>query len=455
MYGRIIKSVITLTVIAGLTVPAPVLAAVNADPLSAAADGIRYLNANQGTDGGISGGIGGETEWTAVAVQAAGKQASTFTHGGSSLLDFLKDGTADMDTPALAIEREIIAIAAAGQDPSDFGEIDYMALLSAKHKGGQIGDNVPSVLLNDDMFGIIAIDATHDTGLLPEAQNALDYLLAHQGADGGFSNTTDCSVWCGEDSNDTAAALIALYAASDLGLSPSDTTINLDLRKGEALNYLLTTRQTDGGFSSDPSSPSDGSSTAWALMALNLVGSSVETSAASARNWLMNDQNADGGFSFGAYGITNSDTYTTSSAVLALLGTTWLLNPAPTPIVVQAPQPPSSGGSGGTSTQTGASGSGSDTNDNRTAGTTSGSGTAVTQTASDAGTDGSKTDKTRNDKSDQVKGASITTPTKSGDKKTDKAGNRSALYGAAALILVALIWFMLESRKGQGVKDES
>jgi hypothetical protein len=343
------------------------------------------------------------------------------------------------------LERKIIAIAAAGQDPSNFGGTDYMALLSAEHAGGQLGD---STLLNDDIFGIIAIDAAHDTSLLPEAQDALDYLLAHQGTDGGFSYTTDCSVWCGEDSSDTAAALIAMYAASDLGLTPS----NLDAPKSQALAYLLTTQQSDGGFGADTSSSSDGSSTAWVLMALNTVGSSVDKSASSARTWLLNDQNTDGGFAYGAYGITNSDTYTTAGAVLALLGTTWLLNPAPTPITtVRPPQPPSSpvgsgGGSGGSSAKTVASSTSSGGDSAQTTGTAS----SQTAAATPAKSDSSKAD---NDGSGQVKGSSTSDAAKPDKKNANKAGHKAAAYGAALLILVAFIWFMLESRKDHGVKQ--
>ncbi len=55
MSKRIINLIITLAVTAGLIVPAPALAAVNSSPSSAAADGIRYLSANQNADGSISG----------------------------------------------------------------------------------------------------------------------------------------------------------------------------------------------------------------------------------------------------------------------------------------------------------------------------------------------------------------------------------------------------------------
>lgn len=453
MSKRIIKHIIMLAIIAGLIIPAPALAAVNSSPSSAAADGIRYLNDNQNADGSIPG-FGGESEWSADAVAASGQDVAGFSNGGSSLLDFLKSDASSSSTSAATLERKIIAIATAGQDPSNFGDVDYISLLAAKHTGGQIRDNDYTTVLTDDFFGIIAIDAAHDTSLLPEAQDALDYMLDHQAPDGGFSWSADYTCdFCGPDSSDTAAALIAMYAASDLGLSPSDTTINLDLKKSEALGYLLTTKQGDGGFGGDMSSPSDGSSTAWSLMALNMVGSSVDSSAASARDWLLQNQNVDGGFSYGAFGITASDTYTTANAVLALLGTTWLLNPAPTPIAVQPPQPPTSSGtsSGGSPEHTVSSDS--DTGYN---GHISGFKPEPAQTASGQTTPDSQGTGNGSTKDDVgisgVKGAGTSVPAKPDDGSENKSNHKSAAYGAAVLILVALIWFMLESRKGHGVK---
>jgi prenyltransferase/squalene oxidase-like repeat protein len=434
MIKRTLRYFAAVTLSLWLAVPAPVLAAVNPDAQSAAAAGLKYLNDNQNADGSISG-FGGESEWSVEAVQAAGQQASTFAHGGSSLLDFLKTDAPGPGTVPTTLERKIIAISAAGQDPSSFGGVDYESLLSAQHLSGQIGD---PTLLNDDIFGIIAIDAAHDSSLLPEAQDALDYLTAHQGADGGFSYTTASCAWCGADSSDTAAAIVAMYAASDLGLgSPS-----LDAARSAALNYLLGTQQADGGFGGDASSPSDGSSTAWALIALNTIGSASASSAASARDWLLNDQNPDGGFSYGAFGVTDSDTYTTAGAVTALLGTTWLLRPVPISIAT--------GTGGGTSTKqpnlpvpaaaqvTPQSSQPSQAPEQP----------AAPPPAASADPSGADTDTTG-----QVKGASTAKPSRKNTVRpvATQADKRSySIYFLAFLGSIAIMWFVLESRKTQG-----
>jgi hypothetical protein len=439
MYKLSIKRLAAAAAMAAvLVLPAPALAAVNPDPASAAAAGIQYLAAHQQADGSISG-FGGESEWSVEAVQAGGQQAAGFAHGGASLLDFVKNDAPGPTTSATTIERKIIAIAAAGQNPADFGGVNYLALLGAQHGSGQIGD---PTLLNDDIFGLIAIDAAHASSLTPGAQDALDYLLAHQGADGGFSYTTTSCVYCGEDNNDTAAALIALYAAADIGLTHS----GLDAARSAALTFLLGTQQTDGGFGYDQFSPSDGSSTSWSLMALNTLGGTV-SSAAQARDWLLNNQNPDGGFSFAAYGTVDSDTSTTAHAVTALLGTTWLLRPAPLGIGILSA--PAAGGSGGGTAATGSQ-----------APTAPVSIVSTTTSPATTGADGPTDDASNGGQPDdagtgpQVKGADTTRHDDSQKSASATSRSHAGLYAAGVLALVALIWFMLESRKPKGAGNE-
>ncbi len=310
--------------------PLTALAATDQAALSAAQAGVNYLGANQNADGSISGSFGGTSDWAVMAIQADGKQAAAFSNGGASALDFMKTDVPGPASAATDVERKIIAIAAAGQDSKTFGGFDYDSALAGYHAGQQIGD---PTLLTDDMFGVIAADASKDSALYSTAQDGLDYLLAHQGTDGGFSYTTNSCAYCGSDSSDTAAAIIAMQAAISIGLSNT----NLTSDEAKATAYLLNTQQPDGGFGADIYSASDGDSTAWGLMALNSAGDAAGTQALAARDWLINNQNADGGFSYGAYGITASDTYTTAHAIIAILGTTWLLQPSP---IHGSPPPP-------------------------------------------------------------------------------------------------------------------
>jgi hypothetical protein len=402
--------------------------------------GVQYLANNQAADGSITG-TGGESEWSAVALTADGQDASDLTNStsGTSLADFIQTDVPTPTTPATTVERSIIAVAATGGDTANYGGVNYDADLASQDVGSQIGD---PTLLNDDAFGVIAADAAGSDALVPVAQDGLNYLLAHQAADGGFSYTTDTCAFCGSDSNDTAAAIIAMYAGEDLGLSQSNPAAQTN-----ALNYLLGTQQADGGFGYDALSPSDGDSTAWALMALNTVGESVAAQAQLARDWLLADQQPDGGFSYGAFGVTASDTYTTAHVLIALLGTNWLLNPAP---VHQSPQ---TGGQG--------SGSVNQTDQSvQAAGQTApqatlaaaytysaGSANGQTAAASAQTTSGTSQSQTATDKVVTSKQTPKTIAT-----TTNKSSTKYTVYAVVVLILVALGWFVLESQKDRGVK---
>jgi hypothetical protein len=406
--------------------------ATNAAVQTAAQAGVQYLANNQATDGSITG-SGGESEWSAVAVEATGQPASDLTNStsGTSLTDFIQTDIPTPTTPATTIERNTIAIAAVGGDTSNYGGVNYNAALASQDVGNQIGD---PTLLNDDSFGVIAADATHSPALVPVAQDGLNYLLAHQAADGGFSYTTAICAFCGSDSNDTAAAIIAMYAGQDMGLTQSNPAAQTN-----ALSYLLSTQQPDGGFAYDTASPSDGDSTAWGLMALNTVGESVAAQAQLARNWLLADQQPDGGFSFGAFGVTASDTYTTAHAILALLGTNWLLNPAP------VHSPAQTGGKGGGSVDQSVQTTNQSAPIVLAAAYTKPASTNTPTVAAPATSDTPQppvvSDNTTTNKQ----------PAKTIATTTKKPSFKYTVYAVAVLVLVALGWFVLESQKDRGV----
>jgi hypothetical protein len=292
---------------------------------------VDYQASNQQPDGSISG-YGSETEWQIISNKAYEKATGETLSSTATMVESLKDDALNSSTPATDVERKILAIQAAGEDSSNFGGKDYKAELASRANNGQIGDQT---LLNDDYFGVMAIDAMKAEDLKPIAQDSLNFIVANQKTDGGFSYTTDNCAWCTSDSNDTSAAIQAIYSALNLGL----THQNLESCRLNAISYLLSTQNDDGGFGYDVYSDSDGSSTAWALMALNSIGDSVKTNADSARAWLLVHQNPDGGFSYGLYGLTDSDTFTTAHASLALLGTSWVMNPTPTNFIAAIPLP--------------------------------------------------------------------------------------------------------------------
>lgn len=424
-----IKKLIPGTVVAVfviLQLPVVAHAATEEEITTTTDKAVDYLADNQNDDGSIAG-FGGETEWSVVAVATKGEDPDELENGsGNSTVDFLEGDLLAANAPATDVERKIIAIAAAGEDTEDFGGVDYNAQLASHHNNDQIGE---MNLLNDDIFGVIAIDTANDDNLRDMAQDGLDYFLAHQKPDGGFSWTTNDCAFCGADSNDTAAAIVAMYAADNMQL----TNASLLESKDKAVVFLLSTRNDDGGFGYDAASPSDSSSTSWALMALNVIGESVLNQAMTARDWLLANQNPDGGFSYGAYGINLSDTYTTAHAIIALQGTTWLLDPSP--IVGSTTSPTSTPEKGNSNSQTKPE---SESSDNVAS---SPQGSVLSATTSN----GSQSENKNNPSGSIGRGAASTELTESGN------GLNYSLYGLTILGLIAVGWFVIQSRQKQGI----
>lgn len=301
----------------GIVIPfssmATSFAATPAETYNAADKATNYLKLQQQADGSIAGNPGA-SDWAAIAFAAAGITANT------QLTSYVAHEAAP--ATVTGIERKILALAATGQATSG-----YTALLATHYQANQIGD---TAYLNDDWFGVMAIIASKDTADYHIAADAVNYIVAHQDASGGFSYCADATqLYCGVDSNDTAAALIALVSAQKAGL----TNANLSTAITTAIDYLKTTKQSDGGFGYDNNAwttASDSASTSWVLMALNTVtDSSLSTIIDAARAQLIATQDtATGSYGYEWNGY-NADTITTANATLALVGTNWLLSPAP------------------------------------------------------------------------------------------------------------------------------
>lgn len=318
-------------VMLALHIPATTFAAADNEVAVAARKAIAFLADSQSTDGSIP----PATEWAAIALAAGGKDlAETRKDGGTSVLDWLATNSLDPGSynPANSLAVRMLAIAAAGQDSANFGGVNYNQQLATSYfANGQIGDETS---LNEDMFGILAIAASGDDTLYPIAQSSLDFLITNQEADGGFSYSTIPCNWpdCQDSDTDmTAAAIVAMQAAENLGLEHD----GLAAAQANALQYLLSNQNADGSFNGLTIGPA----TAWALIALNAVGDVVQAEAAAARDWLLAQQNDDGSFS--VYNADYDFTFDyTADAVLALLGTTWLLDPAPLQIPAEAEAKP-------------------------------------------------------------------------------------------------------------------
>ena len=249
---------------------------------------------------------------------------------------------------AVELEAPILALAAAGESPYTYPEEDLVAALKSFYASGQIGD---PALLNDDIFGILALVSAGVSEEDPVVAGAKEFVLTRQNTDGGWPYAAGGT----SDTNTTAAAIMALVASGDAqGSEPIQN----------ALAYLRVAQNTDGGFPYDPQSSwgtaSDASSDAWVLMALTAASVDQSSFAASStiKEHLLSLQIATttpptGYFEYQQGSGEDSFTpVTTAYAVLALLGKTLPVAkvapppPPPTP-ETEPPAPVSSGGGGG------------------------------------------------------------------------------------------------------------
>jgi len=248
-----------------------------------------------------------DNPWSTMALSALG--------AGNIPADYLKSVSG---STAIEYAAPILAISAIGQDPRTFGGQDYIAQLKAYYSGGQIGD--PNII-NDDIFGLLALISTGESLNAPEVSGTKNFILSHQQTNGGWGFAASGPA----DSNMTAAAIVAAIAS---GVSSSDGKIQ------NGLNYLKTAQNDDGGFTYDPQSQygtdSDSSSTAWVLWALAAAGISPadwSKSGNSPVKYLESNQ-APGGY-FKYQSNSSEDAFsavTTAYAAIALAGKTLPLN---------------------------------------------------------------------------------------------------------------------------------
>lgn len=207
-------------------------------------------------------------------------------------------------TSAIGYAAPILAITSLGEDARTYDGTDYIAALESYHQSSQLGD---SALLNDDIFGVLALQSAGINDAV--VADSVNFIIQHQNSDGGWGFSVNGL----SDTNTTAAAVLALLSA---GKSASDPLIT------QAVTYLRQYQNTDGGFSYDITSNaiSDVSSTAWVLWSINRLGDDLSGWAKNSNtpvSYLTSQQQSDGYFGT----VDNSFTpVTTAYATIALTG---------------------------------------------------------------------------------------------------------------------------------------
>jgi len=256
-----------------------------------AAKALEYLKNQQGDDGSIEN--AGVSAWCAMAFGSAGIYSDTIKKQ-QSLTDFLMTYTPSGPNIASDYARQILASVACGRDPHTFGT-DLITGLKGCYQNGQIGD--PSYI-NDDVFGVLALLASGEDVNSPIIGDAIQYIISHQNADGGFGYGT-----VGLSDVDTTSAVIqALVLAKNKGYAG---TSNIQTALDQAVVFLKNAQNEDGGFPYNTEgafTDSDSASTAWVIQALIALGEDVNewksSDGSTPYHSLLSLQNQDGSFSW-------------------------------------------------------------------------------------------------------------------------------------------------------------
>lgn len=257
------------TVVA-LAVAATAATALAAGPAATSAQAaqatpVDYLERAQNRDGGFGGAPGQSsvdlfTGWAALGLAAQGvNPADVATGGGRSVLDYVRvhaRGLARARTPDAIgdLERTVLVVAAAGQDPRRFAGQDVVAGLTRRF----VADGSMLQQVNLTAFGILALRAAEVPRSNARIQSAARWLARQQNRDGGFGFATRGMA---SDIDDTAAALQALAAAGG-----QRTTV------ARSVAFLRRNQKPDGGLPLIPGGVSNAQSTAWAIQGFVAAG---------------------------------------------------------------------------------------------------------------------------------------------------------------------------------------
>jgi energy-coupling factor transport system substrate-specific component len=215
-----------------------------------------YLRAAQNQDGGFGSAPGQPSSqlysgWAALGLASEGINPAGVSHGGTSLLDYLASGAGGASDPG-SLERNILAVRAAGLDPTSFGGRNLVSAL----EGDIRGNGSVSGQTNLTAFAILALRAA---GVAPPS-STVGWLLGQPDRDGGFNFASAGGF---SDVDDTGAALEALAGV------PGSRASRVRAR---AVAYVEGQQDRDGGFPAAPGAGSNAQSTAWAIQGLIAVG---------------------------------------------------------------------------------------------------------------------------------------------------------------------------------------
>ncbi len=251
-----------------------------------------YLLAAQNQDGGFGPAPGSSSTplysgWAALGLAASGYNPQDVRHGGASLSAYLNNGEGSASDPG-SLERTILALRAARLPLSGL----VGSLMRDVGRNGSVSGQV-----NLTSFAVLALRAA---SVAPPG-NMLAWLARQQDSDGGFNFATRGG---GSDVDDTGAALEAL--AGGYGAATA-----------RAVRFLDSHQNSDGGYPSQPSGPSNAQSTAWAVQGLLAAGAGGGGSVTRALGYLRSLTAPDGHIRY-SRGADETPVWVTAEALMAL-----------------------------------------------------------------------------------------------------------------------------------------
>ncbi len=284
------------------TITAFVLALALLLATAAAASGataVDYLRSRQTASGGFAEAGSGSpsvvlTEWTMMGLRAAGvAPGGVHRSGGRTAIAFLASRAGGW-SDAYALERGILAVVAARDNPKAFAGRNLVAALRGKI--GSHGGIGPAA--NSTYWGVLALRAAGS----PVPARTLSYIRSRRHRNGGYAWSKSAA----PDSNDTAAAVLALHAA---GVGCGDVAI----RRGIA--YLKSAQGASHGYALLPGAAADSQSTSWAIQARHACG----LRNAHARRWLLARRLPGGAYNYQP-GSTVTPVFVTAEVLPAVHG---------------------------------------------------------------------------------------------------------------------------------------
>jgi hypothetical protein len=268
-------------------------------PAALATDGTQYLLGRQTASGGFAESGSSTpgptlTEWTVMGLRAAGvSSGSVHRSGGRTAAAYLA-GRAGGWSDAYELERGLLAVVAMGRNPRSFAGRNLVSALRGKigSKGG-IG---PAA--NSTYWGVLALHAA-GSGI---PARTVAYMRHRQHPGGGYG----WAVGAAPDSNDTAAAVLALRAA---GVGCGSGSI------AHAFGYLKKSQSASHGYALVPGEAADSQSTSWAIQARHACGLRNHRS----RAWLLARELPDGAWNYQP-GTTITPAFVTAQVLPAVHG---------------------------------------------------------------------------------------------------------------------------------------